>query len=130
MSADAGVFLVLAVNHRHRVPANQGLNTSLHFAIAWVGQLLLDGNRVLVRSVELSWRLDARFARPARKRLKQFAGSTGTLFLNNLIKRLKPLGNLAVVRFHRLGRRNWVRVHNYHDITWLRPPSVGLLIVI
>src|SRR5690349_21918752 len=40
MSADARVFLVLAMDHGHGVPANEGFDATFHIAIARVRQLL------------------------------------------------------------------------------------------
>src|SRR5689334_9658259 len=113
MSADTGVLFVLAMNHRHRIPADQRLDSGFHLAVAGIGQLLLDRNRVLVRSVELGGRLYARFTRSARECCKQLVGPARTLFLDYLIKGLEPFGNFALIRLHRLGRRNWVSVHNH-----------------
>ena len=122
MSTDAGVFLILAMHHRHCIPANQRFDAALHFAIAGIGQLLLYGNRVLVRRIELRGRVYARLARAPCERLEHFGGPARALFFDDLIEGLKPLGNFALISLHRLSRRNWICVHNYHDITCFRPP--------
>src|SRR5450432_439939 len=36
VAADAGIFLVLAMHHGHRVPADQALDAALQFAVAGI----------------------------------------------------------------------------------------------
>ena len=68
VTANSGVLLVLAMHHRHRIPANQRFKTTLHIPIAGIRKLLLYGNGVLVRRVELRRRLYAPFSCAAGKR--------------------------------------------------------------
>src|SRR3954467_7280689 len=46
-----------------------------------------------------------------RKRIEQLASPRGAFFRNNLIESLKPLGNFALIRLHRLSRRDWIGIH-------------------
>ena len=66
MPADARVFLILAMDHSHRIPAKECLDAGLYIAIARIGQLLLDWNRVPVRSIQLRRRFHAGLARATR----------------------------------------------------------------
>ena len=52
MAADAGIFLVLAMNHRHRVPADEALQPLLKSAVAGVRHFFMfrDGIQVGVVS--------------------------------------------------------------------------------
>ena len=60
---DAGVLLILAVHHRHRVPADQALNLPLHRSVAGIGQLIMLRNRIVVRRGQLAGRRHAGLAR-------------------------------------------------------------------
>src|SRR5215470_4234924 len=102
MSADAGVFFVLAMHHGHCIPANQRLDSAFHLPIARIWELLLDRNRVLVRRIELRRGFDARLTRVARERLQQLTGLAGALFFDNLIESFKPLSNFALISLYRL----------------------------
>ena len=49
MAADACVLLVLAVDHGHGVPADEGFDAALHGTFAGVVELVFGGDGVLVR---------------------------------------------------------------------------------
>ena len=59
VSANAGVFLVLAMHHGHGVPADQALDAPLQLAVARIGHFFRRGDGVQVGRVELHWHIDA-----------------------------------------------------------------------
>ena len=68
MSPDAGVFLVLPVHHRHRVPSDQALDATLQLAVTGIGNFLRRGNGIEVRCIELHGDIDARVPRALNQR--------------------------------------------------------------
>ncbi len=52
VTADAGVFLVLLHDHRHRVPSDDAFDLALYLQIAGVRQFVLDADSVPVRRIE------------------------------------------------------------------------------
>ena len=91
MAADAGIFLVLPMHHGHGVPADQALDAALHRAVAGVGHLFADRNRVDVGGIELDRDVHAGFTGAAGKGVQQ-AGTLARAFLvNDFVKSFNPL---------------------------------------
>src|SRR5579864_57490 len=91
MSADAGVFLVLPVDHRHGIPADQALDAALHGAIAGVRLLFLYRNCVDVRGIQVDRNVHAGLLGAPGKGVKQ-AGTLARAFLvNDFVKSFNPL---------------------------------------
>jgi len=59
MAADAGILLVLAVHHGHAFRGSSSLMCRSSHAIARVGYLLLHGNRIEIRRIQLDGHIHA-----------------------------------------------------------------------
>jgi hypothetical protein len=93
VATDAGVFLVLAMHHGHRVPANQALDAAFQLAIAGIGNFLFDRNGIDVGCVELDWNFHSRFTGAMNEGIKQFTASIFSLAFDHLVKGFQPFRN-------------------------------------
>ena len=93
VAADAGILLVLAMHHGHRVPADQALDAALQKAIAGIGNFFFDRNGVDVRRVQLHRNLDARLTGAIHQRSEQIAAAIGAFLVDDLIEGFEPFGN-------------------------------------
>ena len=93
MAADAGIFLVLAMHHGHRVPADQALDAALQMTIAGIGNFFFNRNGVDVRRVQLNRDLDAGLAGAIHQRGEQIAAAMGAVLVEDLIEGVEPFGN-------------------------------------
>ncbi len=91
MAADTGIFLVLAVHHGHRVPADQALDAPLQHAISGIRVFLLHRDGVDVGSVQLHRNLDPRLSCALDQGFQKFASAGGAFILHHLVKGFQPL---------------------------------------
>src|SRR5258708_38446671 len=68
MAADAGIFLVLAMHHRHGVPAHQALDSPLQSAVTGIRLFFIRGDGVDVGRVELNGKIYACLPGATRQR--------------------------------------------------------------
>src|SRR5450759_2937697 len=101
MAADAGVLLVLAMNHGERVPADEALDAAFDDTIAGIGDLFIFTNGVDVRRVELEGDIDAGKARAGSEGLQDLAGAGGAFLVHDLVEGFEPLRDLIDVRLRR-----------------------------
>ena len=90
MAADAGVLLVLAVHHRHGVPANQGLDAALERAVARVGNFVVLRDGVEVGSGQLAGDGNAGLAGAGAQSGEQL-GALFPVTGDNLVEGFNPL---------------------------------------
>src|SRR5258708_251400 len=117
MAADARIFLVLAMHHRHGIPAHQALDSPLESAVTGVRLFFIRRDGVDVGRVELNGKVHARLLGATRQGFKQLASAAGALLFYDLVKGLNPLGKLLVVRFQ---LRDWFCIHSSNSMprTW------------
>src|SRR5262249_52012216 len=99
--ADALILLILAVDHRHRVPANEALDAALEGAIAGDGDLLFHRDRIEIRGVKLNRNVYAGLASAFGKRFQQLRAAVCAFLVNDLVKGFNPLCDLLGVRLYR-----------------------------
>src|ERR1051326_1234490 len=91
MLADAGIFLVLPVDHRHGVPANQALDAALHRTITRIGMFFFYRDRVHVGGIELDWDVHSGLAGTSSKGVKQTGTLARAFLVNDFVKSFNPL---------------------------------------
>ena len=89
--ADAGIFLVLPMDHRHGVPADQALDAALHRPITGVRMLFLHRNGVDVRGIQMDWDVHAGLLGAAGKGVQQTGTLARTFLVNDFVKSFNPL---------------------------------------
>lgn len=94
MPAQTGIVFVGPMHHRHRVPAYQTFDAAFDFQIAGVMRLFADGNRVDVRRVGGKGRGHSAMIRPFLKHYQKFLQLLGTVAVQHIIQRFKPLIHL------------------------------------
>ena len=94
VAADAGVFLVLAVDHGHGVPADEGFDLSLDGAVAGVGHLFVLGDGVAVGGGELAGGGDAGLAGAGAEGGEELGGVL-PVFGDDIVEGFDPLGHLG-----------------------------------
>ena len=95
MAADAGVLLVLAVDHGHGVPADEGFDAALQRAVAGVGDFVFGADGVLVGGGEGVFKdytpfSPARFAEGSEE-----VGGLGVVGCGYLVEGFDPLGEFC-----------------------------------
>ena len=100
MSADARIFLVLAMHHGHGVPANEALDAPLESAVARVRNFLGDGDRVEIRRIQLDGHIHARLSSPPGKSFEQLRPAARPFLVHDLVKCLNPFSDFLGIRFY------------------------------
>src|ERR1019366_6480341 len=77
VAADAGVVLVLAHHHGHRVPADEAFDAALHGAIARIGDLVFGANGVDVWRILQGRQIGAGHPRLEGSFSRLYAGRSG-----------------------------------------------------
>ena len=90
MAADAGVVLVLVDHHRHRVPADDALDTPFHGAVARIRHLDLRGYAIDVRRVEVDGQLGACRGGALIELFQQIGGTIRAGFVQDLVQGVQP----------------------------------------
>ena len=93
MAADARVLLVLAVDHGHRVPANEAFDAALHLAVAGVRYFIMFGDGIEVGSSDFAGGVDACFACSLPQDGHELCCLLGAFVDDDLIECLNPLCN-------------------------------------
>ena len=105
VAADAGIFLVLAMHHGHRIPADQALDAALQLAVAGIRNFFRGRNGIQVGRVELDGDIDAGRSRVLDDCANQFSALVGAFLVHDLIERLNPFGDFFFVVCFRLNRK-------------------------
>ncbi len=96
MAADAGILLILAVDHGHGVPADEGFDAALEIAVAGIGHFVVLGNGVAVGRGEFVFGLDAGFAGTLAERLHQVGTLLRAFGDDHLVEGFDPLGDFLL----------------------------------
>src|SRR5271165_5811601 len=83
VAADAGIFLVLAMHHGHRIPSDQALDAALQFAVARIRYFFRRRNRVQVGRIELDGDIDTRGSRVLDQCANQLSALVGAFLVND-----------------------------------------------
>ena len=130
VAAVLGAHAVRVDHHRHRVPADVGLDAPLDRAIAGIFGLLADGNRVEVGGVRAIRQIRARAARMIDHALEQEVGTLCAVHSQHRVDRLEPLLRLLRVEIVAAqgdqGQRSCSRHENRTPVT--RATNQGSLI--
>src|SRR5271166_2001493 len=94
VAANAGVLLVLSMDHGQRVPANEALHAALDLEIAWIRKLIMLGDRIDIRSGQLAASGDAGAAGAMPQSGQQLRTLFRTLGHNHIVESFEPLRDL------------------------------------
>src|SRR5271166_4346783 len=86
VTADPRVLLILAMHHRHRIPASQALEAPLQLPIAGIRNFLLDWNGVDIRRVQLNRDFHSGSSSVLDQGLDQFTAAVRALVFNDLVE--------------------------------------------
>src|SRR5579864_3368194 len=120
VSADPGVFFVLAMDHSHRVPANQALDAPFQRAVSGIRNFLGDRNGVYIGRIELDGTVDSGSTSALSERIQEAGRSTGALLVDYLVKRFNPFFDFLEVGFQR--RRRLAIYKSCRHTTSMRQP--------
>ena len=109
VAADTVIFLILAGDHGHGVPAGEAFDLAFQLAIAGVGNFVFDADGVDVRSIEFGGELDARAASVGGQFFKKEAAALRANIVYDLIESFQPFAGFNRVNIGRAFRN--VLVH-------------------
>ncbi len=95
MPADPFEVLVRPHDHRHGVPANDAFDAALDLAIARIGRLFVEGNRIDVRRVGGEGEIDPFAMCPLVEHAKQILDPLGAFALQHVVERFEPFGRFG-----------------------------------
>src|SRR6185437_10689194 len=91
VSANAGIFFVLPMDHGHGVPTDQALDAAFHGAITGIRHLFSHRNRIHVGGIQLYWDVHAILASATGKGVQQTGTLARAFLVNHFIKSFNPL---------------------------------------